>query len=165
MYHGYSLNSQHNRVTVQRLALLLAFTSSRLIACHLAFLDCLEENEIYFFFCHLNSYESLPPIISRKLVRENVEEATLISCKCSWKVKIGLNSNDGLACFEHGWNCFVKEHGLKIGHFAVFEHVGNLHFKVTVFDSTACEKKFSEGRQNEAAHFGTSDTSLLISSP
>lgn len=85
----------------------------------------------------------------------------MISCKGTWKVKLGQSSND-LVCFGNGWNSFVNEHGLRMGDFATFEHIGNMHFKVSIFDSSiCCEKVFAVVRQDEKeAHLALGPNAL-----
>ncbi|KAL3499618.1 hypothetical protein ACH5RR_038711 [Cinchona calisaya] len=104
----------------------------------------------------------LPPIISKKVAEAKVEEAVLITSKGAWKVKVG-QYRDGLVCFQKGWDVFVNEHGLKMLDFAVFEHVGNMHFKVTILGSNSCEKDFSVATQKEEeAHFRPTHDYLQI---
>lgn len=89
---------------------------------------------------------SLPPAFCRKVSGEKSEEAVLTSSKGTWHVKTGKCSK-GLICFNEGWDKFVGHHGLNLGDFVVFEHKGDLHFNVSVFDSSACEKEFPASDQ------------------
>ncbi|KAH6831624.1 hypothetical protein C2S53_009099 [Perilla frutescens var. hirtella] len=58
------------------------------------------------------------------------------------------NKENDLICFDQGWPQFVDRHALTIGDLLLFELTPNdLHFNVTVFDSSACEKMFKEKEQ------------------
>ncbi|RAL46004.1 hypothetical protein DM860_006158 [Cuscuta australis] len=89
---------------------------------------------------------SLPPIISEKLnmvVKEGRIGVKLISRRGMWEVDIHKSKNgSGFSFTCNGWEGFVDEHDLQLGDFLVFEHMGNLIFKVTLFDPTCCEKGF-----------------------
>ncbi|KAA8528580.1 hypothetical protein F0562_035935 [Nyssa sinensis] len=83
----------------------------------------------------------IPPAFCGQLGEVKSEEAILTSRKGSWHIKIGKRDK-GFIYFREGWDNFVQHHGLCLGDFAVFEHIGDMHFNVYVFDSSACEKEF-----------------------
>ncbi|KAK6153472.1 hypothetical protein DH2020_013111 [Rehmannia glutinosa] len=100
----------------------------------------------HFFKVMMPGFEEklkLPPAFSAKLKEEKSKEAILKSRKGTWKMKVCRINREDLICFEHGWPQFVDDHGLNIGDFVVFEHIGNLRFNAFIFDRTACEKEFN----------------------
>lgn len=56
-----------------------------------------------------------------------------------WKVSLIKFKNKYF--FEDGWTVFVNDNYMKTGDFCVFTYVGNLHFKVQIFDPSGCEKE------------------------
>nr|GMC58827.1 B3 domain-containing protein REM9-like [Ipomoea batatas] len=74
----------------------------------------------------------LPPMISRKLVEQDIKEVLLTSQKGIWEVEI--HSFEGKLWFTKGWDDFVLRHGLSNIHLLLFKHTGNSSFKVKVLD-------------------------------
>ncbi|XAR61828.1 hypothetical protein NMG60_11016352, partial [Bertholletia excelsa] len=85
----------------------------------------------------------LPPVFCKRFGLKKSSEATLTSCKGSWKVEIGECREEKL-CFGAGWHEFARSHELDVGDFAVFEHKGSMHFQVSMFGPSCCEKEFPE---------------------
>ncbi|VFQ95368.1 unnamed protein product [Cuscuta campestris] len=74
-------------------------------------------------------------------------------------------NGSGFSFTCNGWEGFVDEHDLQLGDFLVFEHMGNLIFKVTLFDPTCCEKGFpvqQETTSNEDDHMTTTTTTVQL---
>ncbi|VFQ94155.1 unnamed protein product [Cuscuta campestris] len=109
---------------------------------------------------------SLPPIISEKLdmvVKEGTKAVKLISRRGMSEVDIQKSKNGrGFSFTCTGWEGFVDEHDLQLGDFLVFEDMGNLIFKVTLFDPTCCEKGFpvQQETSNEDDHHMTTTVEL-----
>ncbi|KAG9150680.1 hypothetical protein Leryth_008138 [Lithospermum erythrorhizon] len=95
-----------------------------------------------------NTELPLPKAVCEKLIGQHSELATITSCKGTWEVKAAKNSS-GLISFARGWSMFAREHDLSLGDFIVFEHCGNMRFTATMFDLTACEKKFPVNSTNK----------------
>ncbi|XP_057495751.1 B3 domain-containing protein Os11g0197600-like [Actinidia eriantha] len=57
----------------------------------------------------------------------------------TWQVDL-IKTGDGLF-FRGGWVTFVKDHLAEFGDFFVFKNTSDFHFKVTIFDKSACEKQ------------------------
>lgn len=85
----------------------------------------------------------IPPAICLKLKGDKSEKGTLIKGKDTWTVEVVQSKKDVIS-FEKGWEEFVQNYKLRIGDFAVFEHLGNMNFAVTLLDSTGCDKKLLE---------------------
>nr|GMC58828.1 B3 domain-containing protein REM9-like [Ipomoea batatas] len=84
----------------------------------------------------------LPPIISKKLVEQDIKEVLLTSQKGTWEVEI--HSFEGKHWFTNGWEDFVLQHGLSNRHIVLFEHTGGSSFNVRVFDfASSCEVDFN----------------------
>ncbi|PIN12619.1 hypothetical protein CDL12_14772 [Handroanthus impetiginosus] len=91
---------------------------------------------------------NLPPAFCEKVKQEKSEWAIVKSRKGTWKVRLCRNG-EGLMCLKDGWANFVNKHGLSIGDFVLFEHIGHLHFNAFVFDPSACEREFVMEFDNE----------------
>ncbi|KAL7153082.1 hypothetical protein ABFS83_04G141500 [Erythranthe nasuta] len=109
------------------------------------------------FHNHLN----LPSSFCNKLKEEKSKRAILKSRIGKWKIDVCRNS-EGLICFENGWPQFVNDHCLSIGDFVVFEHTGDFHFNVSVFDHTACEKEFPVEPKNERQENNTPNPHFVL---
>ncbi|KAK3021422.1 hypothetical protein RJ639_046830 [Escallonia herrerae] len=69
------------------------------------------------------------------------DSARLYSRKGAWQVEIKLKPGRSQKKeFAEGWNVFVRQHGLELGDFVVFEHLGWWDFQVVIFERSACEK-------------------------
>ena len=44
--------------------------------------------------------------------------------------------------FGTGWEDFAKAHGLSVGHFLVFRHLGKMVFTIKIFDKSGCLKEY-----------------------
>eukprot|EP00268_Persea_americana_P046921 TRINITY_DN4852_c0_g1_i2.p1 TRINITY_DN4852_c0_g1~~TRINITY_DN4852_c0_g1_i2.p1 ORF type:complete len:192 (-),score=40.09 TRINITY_DN4852_c0_g1_i2:353-928(-) len=94
---------------------------------------------------------SLPPAFLKHLMGEKRHKAILKSpLGISWHVKVC----GGKACkwFGDGWFDFVQGHGLQIGECLVFRYDGDMVFYVTVFESSACEKKLTVVKKDDKDH-------------
>ncbi|XP_057958178.1 B3 domain-containing protein REM5-like isoform X2 [Malania oleifera] len=69
---------------------------------------------------------------------EHCKQAVLrsSSTRKHWPVKMNGRR------LEDGWPEFARDHDLHVGDFLVFRHEGNFLFHITVFDPTACERKY-----------------------
>ncbi|CAN4120940.1 unnamed protein product [Withania somnifera] len=86
---------------------------------------------------------TIPPGFCLELKgKDKSEKGTITKGKGTWNVEIG-RSKKGVMWFDRGWEEFVQHHNLRVGDFAVFEHLGNMNFTVILLDSTGCDKKFS----------------------
>lgn len=83
---------------------------------------------------------TIPPAFCLKLKGDKSEKGTITKGKDTWNVEI-VRSKKGIIWFDKGWEEFVQNHYLRVGDFAVFEHLGNMNFSVTLLDSTGCNKK------------------------
>ncbi|KAH0641571.1 hypothetical protein KY289_032545 [Solanum tuberosum] len=45
---------------------------------------------------------------------------------------------------EEGWEKFAEEHDLQLGDFLVFKHEGDMEFEVSIFDSSHCDREYTE---------------------
>ncbi|XP_019192308.1 PREDICTED: putative B3 domain-containing protein Os03g0621600 isoform X3 [Ipomoea nil] len=86
----------------------------------------------------------LPPIISKKLVEQEVEQVMLTSQKGSWEVQ--THTFGGELYFTKGWDAFALQHDICYADLLLFEHTGGSSFKVRVLGATCCEKDFQGGR-------------------
>ncbi|XP_077224926.1 B3 domain-containing protein REM10-like isoform X2 [Tasmannia lanceolata] len=84
---------------------------------------------------------SIPIAFHRYLVGEKSDIAVLKSALGkSWPVKVKGCING--VFFEEGWEDFVADHGLSSGDILLFRYEGNMVFDVTVFDKTACDRRY-----------------------
>ncbi|PHU11894.1 hypothetical protein BC332_18824, partial [Capsicum chinense] len=83
---------------------------------------------------------TIPLAFCLELKGDKSEKGSITKGKDTWNVEIG-RSKKGIIWFDKGWEEFVQNHNLRIGDFAVFEHLGNMNFSVTLLDSTGCDKK------------------------
>ncbi|CAH9147205.1 unnamed protein product [Cuscuta epithymum] len=90
----------------------------------------------------------LPPIISRKLGEKEEQKVLLITGKGTSLVTI-QKLEDGRLWFTNGWHAFVLKHGLVMGDYLTFKHMGSSNFKVTVYTETCCEKVFTDAPEAE----------------
>ncbi|XP_077224296.1 B3 domain-containing protein REM9-like isoform X2 [Tasmannia lanceolata] len=91
---------------------------------------------------------SIPIAFHRFLVGEKSDIAVLKSpLGKSWPVKVKGRING--VFFEEGWEDFVTDHGLCSGDILVFRYDGNMVFHVTVFDKTACNKRYEQKMKNQ----------------
>ncbi|XP_019192306.1 PREDICTED: B3 domain-containing protein REM9-like isoform X1 [Ipomoea nil] len=106
-----------------------------------------EKFPLFFRFMAIHGSQTrleLPPIISKKLVEQEVEQVLLTSQEGSWEVE--THRSGGKLCFTKGWDEFVLQHGICVEDLLLFEHTGDLSFKVKVFGNTSCERDFKRGR-------------------
>ncbi|XP_019255323.1 PREDICTED: B3 domain-containing protein REM5-like [Nicotiana attenuata] len=74
---------------------------------------------------------------------EHIEHAVLRRGSKQWLVKVNGRR------LEDGWEKFVEEHDLQLGDLLVFRHEGNMEFEVSKFDSSHCDREYSEYLQQE----------------
>ncbi|PHU08821.1 hypothetical protein BC332_20681 [Capsicum chinense] len=75
--------------------------------------------------------------------QDQIEHAVLRKGVKNWLVKV----NGGR--FEAGWAAFVEEHDLQLGDLLIFRHEGDMEFKVSIFDSSHCNREYAEYLQEE----------------
>ncbi|KAF3774187.1 B3 domain-containing protein [Nymphaea thermarum] len=108
----------------------------------------------------------LPPAFLKQLmvVESGVAVVKDQSNRC-WDFEL-LRRDNGMI-FSKGWKQFVVENDLETGDFLVFRYDGGLHFTVTIFDKSSCEK-ITENRcpiikaQDAASSFKTTNPSFKI---
>ncbi|XP_070019456.1 B3 domain-containing protein REM10-like [Nicotiana sylvestris] len=71
-------------------------------------------------------------------VHEHIERAVLRRGIKQWRVKVNGRY------IEEGWEKFAEEHDLQLGDLLVFRHEGNMEFEVSIFDSSHCDREYSE---------------------
>ncbi|XP_022137099.1 B3 domain-containing protein Os01g0905400-like [Momordica charantia] len=74
---------------------------------------------------------TVPMLANKKVVLED-------SLGQQWKVTV--SDCEGSLAFKKGWSAFSSEHSLEIGDFVIFNHIMDLHFKVSIYTKTGCEK-------------------------
>uniref|UniRef100_A0A1S4B7F9 B3 domain-containing protein REM10-like n=1 Tax=Nicotiana tabacum TaxID=4097 RepID=A0A1S4B7F9_TOBAC len=74
---------------------------------------------------------------------EDIEHAVLRRVSKQWQVKVNGRR------LEDGWEKFAEEHDLQLGDLLVFRHEGNMEFEVSIFDSSHCDREYSEYLQQE----------------
>ncbi|XP_060189817.1 B3 domain-containing protein REM9-like [Lycium barbarum] len=85
---------------------------------------------------------TIPPDFCLKLKGEKSEKGTITKGKDLWNVEIDRPEKGVIIWFGKGWEEFVQKYNLRVGDFAVFEHLGSMKFSVILLDSTGCDKKF-----------------------
>ncbi|CAN1127861.1 B3 domain-containing transcription factor VRN1, partial [Linum perenne] len=58
-----------------------------------------------------------------------------------WKVAIARDAS-GTNWFTGQWKEFYAFYSINLGHFLTFNHNGNNHFSVTIFDMSTCEIEY-----------------------
>ncbi|KAM3270577.1 B3 domain-containing protein REM10-like [Capsicum chacoense] len=74
---------------------------------------------------------------------KHIKHAILRRASKKWLVKVN--------CWrlEDGWKKFAKEHDLQLGDLLVFRHEGRMEFKVSIFDSSHCDREYAEYLREE----------------
>ncbi|KAL3617545.1 hypothetical protein CASFOL_037866 [Castilleja foliolosa] len=80
----------------------------------------------------------LPPKFARK-VQHLVGKKTSIEDSDGTRWPVTYSYSDGSLAFRKGWSEFFVAHGLKSGHFVLFNYVNESHFVVNIFDESAME--------------------------
>ncbi|KAF3685402.1 putative xyloglucan glycosyltransferase 5-like [Capsicum annuum] len=75
--------------------------------------------------------------------QDQIEHAVLRKGVKNWLVKVNCGR------FEAGWAAFVEEHDLQLGDLLIFRHEGDMEFKVSIFDSSHCNREYAEYLQEE----------------
>nr|XP_029118560.1 B3 domain-containing protein Os03g0212300 isoform X2 [Elaeis guineensis] len=92
----------------------------------------------------------IPHDFIRYFIRKKVEKADTAVLRSplgkSWHVKVHGNFKD--MYFGEGWQDFAVAHDLSVGFLLVFKYKGNMEFKVTIFDLSACEKEYNPFHAN-----------------
>ncbi|CAN1844922.1 B3 domain-containing protein At1g49475 [Linum perenne] len=85
-----------------------------------------------------------------------------------WKVAITRDAS-GTNWFTGQWKEFYAFFSISLGHFLTFNHNGNSHFSVTIFDMSTCEIEYPiyiPGTDNAREDFnttpGSSNTIILV---
>ncbi|KAG9439941.1 hypothetical protein H6P81_020106 [Aristolochia fimbriata] len=82
----------------------------------------------------------IPAAFQKHIENENLKRVILeVSSGGQWHVKLSEDNT----YLQDGWATFVTENSLVRTNFLLFEYVGSLHFRVFIFDETACEKQNS----------------------
>lgn len=92
---------------------------------------------------------TIPAGFCVKLKGEKSEKGSIRKGKDTWDVEIGRSKKGIIVWFDKGWEEFVQNYNLRVGDFAVFEHLGNMNFSVILLDSTGCDKKKLESAQQQ----------------
>ncbi|GAB2215084.1 hypothetical protein Droror1_Dr00019459 [Drosera rotundifolia] len=84
----------------------------------------------------------IPPRFSRKYVKELSSTARLaVTTGAVWEVELVMKS-DHEVWLRRGWDRFMTDLSINLGHFLVFQYQGNSHFKVIIFDMSATEIEY-----------------------
>ncbi|KAK6127727.1 hypothetical protein DH2020_038533 [Rehmannia glutinosa] len=81
----------------------------------------------------------LPPEFART-VKHLAGQETQIEDSSGLRWSVTLSYVDGSLAIKKGWNKFFLDHGLKEGHFLVFNYINASHFVVQIYGETACER-------------------------
>ncbi|PHU08823.1 hypothetical protein BC332_20683 [Capsicum chinense] len=87
---------------------------------------------------------------------KHIEHAILRRASKKWLVKVN--------CWrlEDGWKKFAKEHDLQLGDLLVFRHEGHMEFKVSIFDSSHCDREYAEYLREEEESNTIEETSKKV---
>ncbi|KAK1276559.1 B3 domain-containing protein [Acorus gramineus] len=91
----------------------------------------------------------IPPKVVNFLSDKTYKRAVLQGpTGCIWHIKLGKATKGWY--ITDGWTDFVNDHSLKESDLLFFKYDGITHFKVKIFDQSACEKDvLSPNVQNE----------------
>ncbi|KAH6801094.1 hypothetical protein C2S52_001558 [Perilla frutescens var. hirtella] len=90
----------------------------------------------------------VPPAFRKKLKREKSKKAIIEGCRGRFTVGVGRHRGDDEITFEDGWPQLVDKNELSVGDLLVFEHTGDLHFKVGVFGASTMERHYLDHPNN-----------------
>ncbi|KAL0535327.1 hypothetical protein IC582_029656 [Cucumis melo] len=88
---------------------------------------------------HFSEVLYFPPIFAAtvsRLVNKNV----VLEDSLGEQWNVTISDCEGSLAFQEGWNAFSSEHGLETGDFLIFNHIMDLHFNVSIYTKTGCEK-------------------------
>ncbi|XP_038894886.1 B3 domain-containing protein Os01g0905400-like [Benincasa hispida] len=80
-----------------------------------------------------------PPMFAATLSRL-VDKKVVLEDSLGQQWKVTVSNCEGSLAFQEGWNTFSLDHSLEIGDFLIFNHVMDLHFDVSIYTKTGCEK-------------------------
>ncbi|XP_073038874.1 B3 domain-containing transcription factor VRN1-like isoform X2 [Primulina eburnea] len=84
----------------------------------------------------------LPPEFTRRCGHNLPDRVSLeVPNGLVWKVE--LTHSDGEAWLQGGWQRFEEYYSIRLGHFLLFKYVGDSHFEVNIFDTSATEIEYS----------------------
>lgn len=86
----------------------------------------------------------LPPEFTRRYGHNLADDCLSLKVPNGlvWKVELIRYSNHE-AWLHRGWQRFQEYYSIQLGHFLIFKYVGNSHFEVHIFDTTATEIEYS----------------------
>ncbi|XP_047268650.1 B3 domain-containing protein REM10-like [Capsicum annuum] len=87
---------------------------------------------------------------------KHIKHAILRRASKKWLLKVN--------CWrlEDGWKKFAKEHDLQLGDLLVFRHEGHMEFKVSIFDSSHCDREYAEYLREEEESNTIEETSKKV---
>ncbi|XP_068655197.1 B3 domain-containing protein Os01g0723500-like isoform X3 [Aristolochia californica] len=103
---------------------------------------CLRRKPQFFkiLFGDFSKQLRIPKAFLKHISHQNSKRAILeVRSGCRWHVKMSKDS----MYLQDGWATFVKDNSLERTNFLLFSYEGSLHFKVFIFDETACERQNS----------------------
>ncbi|XP_023000796.1 B3 domain-containing protein Os01g0905400-like isoform X1 [Cucurbita maxima] len=80
-----------------------------------------------------------PPIFA-STVSKLVNKKVVLEDSLGQQWKVTVSNCEGSLAFQEGWSAFSSEHSLEIGDFVIFNHIMDLHFNVSIYTKTGCEK-------------------------
>ncbi|XP_023542633.1 uncharacterized protein LOC111802479 [Cucurbita pepo subsp. pepo] len=83
-----------------------------------------------------------PPVFAATVSRL-VNKKVVLEDSLGQQWKVTVSNCEGSLAFREGWSAFSSEHSLEIGDFLTFNHIMDLHFNVTIYTKTGCEKEFA----------------------
>ncbi|KAG6584129.1 B3 domain-containing protein, partial [Cucurbita argyrosperma subsp. sororia] len=80
-----------------------------------------------------------PPIFASTVLKL-VNKKVVLEDSLGQQWKVTVSNCEGSLAFQEGWSAFSSEHSLEIGDFVIFNHIMDLHFNVSIYTKTGCEK-------------------------
>ncbi|CAK9327194.1 unnamed protein product [Citrullus colocynthis] len=88
---------------------------------------------------HFSEVLYFPPMFAATVSRL-VNEKVVLEDSLGQQWKVTVSDCEGSLAFQEGWNAFSSEHSLEIGDFLIFNRVMDLHFDVSIYTKTGCQK-------------------------
>ncbi|KAI7753801.1 hypothetical protein M8C21_022237 [Ambrosia artemisiifolia] len=101
----------------------------------------------------LKSQLSIPVSFRKYIKSKRDNETAILKRGCQkWCVKV-IDWT-----FSEGWDNFVRDNGVEDFDFVVFKHEGNMVFNTMVFDTSWCEREYSNNQVTESSRTCIIDT-------
>ncbi|KAE8652618.1 B3 domain-containing protein Os01g0905400 [Cucumis sativus] len=88
---------------------------------------------------HFSEVLYFPPLFAATVSRL-VNKKVVLEDALGEQWNITVSDCEGSLAFQEGWNAFSSEHGLETGDFLIFNYIMDLHFNVSIYTKTGCEK-------------------------